>query len=133
MALTDVQRADVRFFLGWSARFHQFDSRLEQAMNAISTEPEAETLVLGEIAACKDIDTKLTAAHARLKALKVGSIGLSGPGEIQALRKEGKRHTTRMAAIFGVERRIDVFSSGSHGAFASFGGLQSSGNAMIKG
>ena len=33
MALTDTQRQKVRMYLGWSERFHQYDSRLEQAMN----------------------------------------------------------------------------------------------------
>ena len=121
MALTAVQRADVRAALGWSARFHQFDSRLEQAMNALATEPEAEAQVIALLAEVTDIETKLKAAHSRLKATKVGSINLDGLRTEQAgLRAEGRRHTGKLAAILGVERRHDIFSSSGPRTFASF-------------
>lgn len=110
MALTEAQRSSVRLYVGWSERFHQFDSELEQAMNALATAPDGEAIVLAAVAACEDIDVKLTAAHGRLKAMKVGSIGLSGPGEIRALRSEGRRHAGRIASVLGVSIRHDVFT-----------------------
>jgi len=133
VALTASDKADVRFFLGWSARFHQSDSRLEQAMSALDTEPEAEALVLAAIVSCKDIDTKLTDAHGRLKAMKVGSIDLPGDREIQTLRKEGRRHVGRIALTLGVEVRHDVFSSSRYRGFASFGGVSMGGNYVPHG
>ena len=123
MALTATQRADVRTALGWSARFHQTDSRLEQAMNALAAEPESETQVIALLAEVVDIKTKLKTAHSRLKAVKVGSINLDGlRTEIVGLRMEGQRHTGEIAAILGVERRHDIFSSSAPRGFASASG-----------
>lgn len=131
MALTATQRADVRRYLGWSARFHQFDSRLEQAMNALDTEPEHELQVTdtlannGLLAALADIEQKLRDAHGRLRAMKVGSIDLTGFGEVQSLRMEGRRYAKTLASILGVEVRNDVFSSSRTMTFASHGGMMS--------
>ncbi len=122
MALTSAQKADVRFYLGWSARFHQFDSRLEQAMTALDTEPDSEALVIAEVAACKAVDAEIDGAHPRLKARKVGSIGLWGWEEITALRREGQRHVDRIASTLGVEVRTKVFFSHGVRSFAGFGG-----------
>lgn len=133
MALTAVNKADIRYFLGWSARFHQSDSRLEQAMSALETEPEAETLVLAAVDSCKDIDTKLLDAHNRLKALKVGSIDLPGQLEVETLRREGRRHVSRIAATLGVEVRHDVFGSTKYRGFAGHGGIYGRGNYELHG
>lgn len=118
MALTETQRADVRFYCGWSARFRQFDSRLEQAMNALASTPETEALVTnaiggtppGLLACLRSVDAELTAAHKRLKASKVGSIELNR-NEVAILREEGRRHVSRLCALLGVEQRADVFGS----------------------
>lgn len=120
MALTSTQKAEVRYYAGWSARFHQFDSQLEQAMLALATEPESELLITqgltasppGLIAALKDVDEKLAAAHARLKADEVGTIKLNR-AEVQQLRAEGRRFVGRLCSILGVDRGVDVYSSGS--------------------
>ena len=109
MALTEAQRVKVRFYLGWSARFHQTDSRLEQAMNAIAAEAETQTQVETQLTALDDITTKLTASHARLKALQVGSIQLPGALEVSVLRSEGRRHAGALAATLGVDVRHDAF------------------------
>ena len=131
MALTDAQKADTRAALGWSARFHQFDSRLEQAMSALATEPDHESQVITLLASVADIETKLVAAHSRLKASKVGSIDLN-PMEIQMLRKEGKRFVGKIASILGVETRRDIFSSGPERTFASHGGRSGGSNYIGK-
>ena len=133
MALTDTQKADIRFFLGWSARFQQTDSRLEQAMSSIATVPDSETLVIAGIASCKDIDTKLLTAHGRIKAMAVGSIDLPGPMEIRMLRSEGRRHASRMAHTLGVEIRHDAFSPGPYRGQAGYGGVRSGGNYAPQG
>jgi len=120
-------------YLGWSARFHQTDSRLEQAMNGISVEPEHEKWVTntlspiageprGILAELKDIDSKLENAHGRLKAIKVGSIMLPVRNEINTLRSEGRRHASRLATIFGVEIRHDVFSGSTTRNRGGYGG-----------
>lgn len=122
MALTAANKADIRYFLGWSARFHQSDSRLEQAMSALDTELEAQALVLADIVKAKDIDTRLTDAYLRLKAIKLGSIDLPVRNEIDLLRSEGRRFVGRIAATLGVEVRHDVFAGRGPKSFASASG-----------
>ena len=135
MALTEAQKTQVRSYLGWSARFHQFDSRLEQAMNAVDG-TASETLITdtlangGILASLADIDTKLTAAHGRLKATKVGSIELNRSEVIQ-LRREGRRWVGRLASLLGVEVRNNAYGS-AHGGFASFEYQGISGNYVGK-
>jgi hypothetical protein len=144
MALTAQNKADIRTYLGWSARFHQTDSRLEQAMSALETEPEHEKWITntlapvageprGILAELVAIDAKLDDAHNRLKALKVGSIDLPIRNEINTLRSEGRRHVSRMATILGVEVRHDVYSGAPNRNRAAYGGLANGGNYDLHG
>lgn len=138
MALTDTQKAEIRRALGWSARFHQFDSRLEQAMSAIATEPEHELQITdtlanhGILANIASIQTELTAAHARLKADKVGSI-LLRKEELRQLRQEGDRWVKDLARLLGVETRNGgLFGGARIGTFAGFGGPYGASNYVGK-
>lgn len=138
MALTDTQKADVRRALGWSARFHQFDSRLEQAMSALATEPEHELQLTdtlannGILANIADIQTKLRAAHSRIKADVVGPIQLNKQ-ELRQLIGEGSRWVSDLARILGVEvRNGGIFGKAFIGSFAGFGGLYGGGNFIGK-
>jgi hypothetical protein len=118
--LTPAQRAQIRTYLGWTARFAQTDTRLEWAMNAIDADPDPSnynnvTALLTQIQTLKD--TTLPSTYGRLKAVEVGSIkisearGTGGKGEeIAILRSEGRRMVGELAVIFGVEVRHDVFS-----------------------
>lgn len=123
MALTAQQRASVRYYTGWSGRFAQFDSALEQALNGADNDAEVQALITnpvtgappGLLALLADVDAKLLAAHGRLKAGKVGSIELNG-GELTQLRSEGRRFVGRLCAVLGVDRRVDVFGSGGGGS-----------------
>lgn len=138
MALTDAQKAAVRRALGWSARFHQSDSRLEQAISAIETDAASELLITdtlannGILANVDDVQTKLRDAHARLKADKVGSI-LLRKQELNQLRSEGDRWVRDLARLLGVETRNGGLFGGAHiGSFAGFGGLYGSSNFIGK-
>ena len=122
MALTLQQRADVRNSLGWSAQFSQTDNALENAFDGLETQPEHENQVialLGDIVAIKD---QIIDSRKRLKGLKVGSIELDAyRHEMAALRWDGQRLTGEMASIIGVERRHDIFSSGTPGRVGWYG------------
>jgi len=139
MALSDQNKADIRTYLGWSARFHQTDSSLEQAMSALTTEPEHEKWITntltpsateprGILAELVAVDAELIDAHTRLKALKVGTITLPIRNEINTLRSEGRRHVSRMATILGVPVRHDVYSGTPARSQAAYGGLAGGGN-----
>jgi len=122
VALTAAQRAEVRRYAGWGARFRQFDSALDNAMDALGSDPEHEVQITnaltatppGLLAQLADVDAKLTGAYGRLKADKVGSIELNR-GELFQLRSEGRRLTGRLCALLGVQRRADVYGSGGTG------------------
>lgn len=142
MALTTAQRAEIRFFCGWSARFRQTDSRLEQALNAL--DGDADTLALftnilapvdgsppGLIACCRDAMAQLRLAMKRKKASKVGSIELNA-GELEHIRGLGRQYSNQMCAILGVPRRVDVFSESGASTFASSSGPEPSGNYIGK-
>ena len=96
MPLTEAEKAKIRMYMGWSPRFHQFDTALEQAINVVDNLTEVLTLIQnplagsppGVLAVLEDIDAKILAAHSRLKATKVGSIA-TNPDEVRQLRDEG--------------------------------------------
>lgn len=133
MAFTDTQRAQVRLYLGWPARFWQSDSRLEQAMNSIDDKAEELTICTGLLTSLADIDTRLTACYTRLKALAVGKITLPGQGELMALRSEGRRFAGRLASTLGVAVRHDVWSGSTPSQFSSYDGLDGSDNYVRHG
>lgn len=122
MALTATQKADIRNALGWSAQFSQTDNALENAFDGLETQPEHEAQVIALLADIALVKAQLVDARKRLKGLKVGSIELDAfRSEMAALRWEGQRLTGEMAAIVGVERRHDIFSSGSPGRQGWYG------------
>jgi hypothetical protein len=131
---TEAQRAKVRWYLGWSARFHQSDSRLEQAMNAVDMETTDAThdLIIANLTAMDAINTRIVGAYDRLKALKVGSIDLPGHQEIGLLRSEGRRLGGAVAAALGVPTRHDVWSGTGNKSFAGWDGLEG-GNTLKQG
>ncbi len=123
MAFTEPEKVKIRFYLGWSARFHQFDSSLEQAISAVEAEADTEAFVRDDLlVALDDVRTKLTDAHSRLKALKVGSIDLPKANEVMLLRAEGARHANSLAATMGVSVRHNIFGSSRYRSFATHGG-----------
>ena len=119
MALTAQQRADVRNALGWSAQFSQTDNALENAFDGLETNPEHEAQVIALLADIAAVKTQLVDSRRRLKGLKVGTIELDAfRSELAALRWDGKRLTGELASIVGVERRHDIFGSGTPGRVA---------------
>ena len=122
MALTATQRADVRKALGWSAQFNQTDNALENAFDGLETNPEHEAQVVAILADIALVEAQLVDSRKRLKATQVGSVQLNAfQVEQLALREEGRRLTGTLASIVGVERRHDIFSSGSPGRVGWYG------------
>ena len=134
MALTATQRAQVRLYCGWTARFRQTDSRLEQSMNALDAgDAETITVAAGMLVSLVDIDTKLVDAHKRIKANTVGSIKLTEEKEIGILRSEGRRFAGRLASLLGVEVRHDVFSGNGPSWWSGTNGPTGGGNLPPRG
>lgn len=118
MALTEAQKAAVRLYTGWSARFGQWGP-LERALAAIEDLPDTLAQITnaingtppGLLALLADLDARLQGSLGRLKASKVGSIELNG-AETGQLRSRGRQLVTRLCTILDVRRGTDVFGGG---------------------
>ncbi len=132
MALTEAQKLDLRMYLGWSDRFHQFDSELEQAISAMESRAATETKVLALLDECVRVDGLIQGAEGRLKASEVGSITLN-PAEIDRLRERGRTAVKRIATILGVDVREDAFSPALPRNRASRFGMVGGGNRQLSG
>lgn len=122
MALSNADKAQVRYYLGYSGRFYQVTTVLEQAMIAIDTDADIVTLIQSILVTLADVDTRITDALSRLKALRLeGDAVLPGMGEIGGLRSHGRMYAGRMAAILGVPIVRNPFSTSNGGADPSLG------------
>lgn len=128
MALSPTDRSRIRFYMGWTQRYLQTDSRLEFAMNA--ADEDANTLLLiqdtlqngGLLASLADIDSRITGAYLRIQVAEVGTIKLPGALEISILRAEGRRIAGRLASTLGCPVRHDVFSARGPEDYMGYGG-----------
>jgi hypothetical protein len=110
MSFTNAEKVQIRLSLGWPNQYFQTDSKLEMSILAIESDADATTLARLLLAQLLAIDTSLTDSYKRIKANEVGSIVLPGFMEIKSLRSEGKRIVGRMAAIFGVGIKHDIYA-----------------------
>ena len=120
MALSDTQKAKIRLYLGYSGRFFQVDTVLEQAMEAVTGLPELQTEIETLLARLAALDTKLSDAEACLKVLKAGNVELDGHRQIATLRSQGRLMVGRLAAILGVGVRHNAFSAAATAAGGNY-------------
>lgn len=112
--LTGAEKATIRLYGGYQARFHSTDSALEQALKAIDGgDVDTYNLVETLLASLADVDAKLLDADSRLKVSEVGSIKLNAV-EVGMLRSKGRQFVGRLFSLLGCPVRHDVFS----GAFS---------------
>lgn len=109
MAFTDDEQAQIRMYLGWSARYMQTDDALRRAYDSVGTLASDAALIQAGLTEVARIDAAIEAAERRIKAEAVGPIKLNG-GEIEQLRDRGRQAVGRMARTLGVEVRGDAFS-----------------------
>lgn len=128
MALTAQNKADIRYYLGYSARYFFTDTILESAMRSIESDPEAEAQVLADVARLQALDTRIEGVYDRLKALRVCDIYVAGKKEMCALKSEGRRIVGRIASTIGVPTRHDVYGSGKYTGQQGYYGIGGSGN-----
>ena len=128
MALDAAERAKIRRYLGWSARFHQTDDMLEQAMNAIATEVEDELLVKADLVLLVQIDAELEGIVVIAKATQVGGLQLRAAYQQVVLRSRGRRVSNRIASAMGVTKRGDAFGTRQAGLARYYGTLGGGGD-----
>lgn len=133
MALTAQNRSDIRYYLGFSARFYFTDTVLESAMTSLESDAEAEVQVLADITRLKALDLLIEGTYTRLKATQVCDIKVAGKKEMCTLQGEGRRIVGRVASTIGVPPRHDVFSSGAYRGQQGYWGISGGGNYGIHG
>ena len=125
--LSAAERVTVRNYLGWSERFHQTDSRLELALNALDGDSEGLDYVRVEMAKILTIETKIQGITDLYKAEKVGSIQLHSAETLALFRTHGRMSISRIAIALGVEIRADYFGTSGPSGMATRHGLFPSG------
>ncbi|HUS27602.1 MAG TPA: hypothetical protein VMZ53_03815 [Kofleriaceae bacterium] len=130
--LTDEEKASIRMYMGWSARFAQTDTALERAMSAIDGMPADLALVRVHLTELARIDAAIQACEARFKADQVGSITLS-QSELPRLRSRGMERVGRLATLLGVEVRDNAFSPDLPRWRGGHGGPSGGGNYQMQG
>jgi hypothetical protein len=130
--LTDTEKATIRMYMGWSARFAQTDNAIERAMSAINTMAADLALLRSHLTELARIDTAIEACESRFKADQVGSITLSQT-ELPRLRSRGMERVGRMATLLGVEVRDNAFSPDLPRWRGGHGGPSGGGNYQMQG
>lgn len=102
MALSDQQRAQVRKYLGWEARFHQVTPELEQALDVLGSLPGDEAEVLAELGKCQAVDAAMDKVLVTSMAISTGGVETRAAYQLQVLRSKGTGHAARIANMLGV-------------------------------
>jgi hypothetical protein len=116
MALTATQQAQIRRFLGYPDLFRYQNTRLEGAING-NLSPEAETLIIADLAQLVTIDTALTSGV----GLKTAGVKKADEVEffgamvtINSIRSLGRTVAGRISTALGVPFGADYFGGGGY-------------------
>lgn len=109
MTIPVETRQKCRKFLGFSGRFLNIDTELEQAMQQVS-DAFLEADIDDAIADIERVDGKVRAAEDRTKFERVEDVYYA-KGELVNLRGQGRMFVGRLAALLGVKPRADYFGS----------------------
>ncbi len=109
MAFTTTERAGIRNYLGWNARWVQMDTALERAFSFVESsssggDTSSEDLARSLLAKIVAVEAEIDATHSRFKADKVGPITLNRR-EVSQLIERGESYIGQLARVFGVEVR----------------------------
>ena len=105
MALDGAQRAKVRKYLGYGARYIHVpgdEQRLENAMDAIATVPEDEAQIVVELQRCEQCDQQLEKVFTTVLAVSNGAIHLDAGRQMQIVRSLGTQAAGRIARLLGM-------------------------------
>lgn len=116
MALTSTQRAQTRYYLGYSdVSQGGAPNQLERAMSDITS--GAETILTGLLTSLATVDSNLVTAQGSTRAgiIEVDNGGVKwsadGMSSVRSISAAGRMYVTRLAAILGVPVYRDVFGA----------------------
>lgn len=117
MALTETNRAEIRWLLGWPFRFFQDDTRLEQALasldsyTASSGSTTTETRVLALVSEAKTALTAATATQGILMSVdRAGSAELTRHREWSGQMATARRAINELSSTLSCPVRSDITS-----------------------
>lgn len=116
MALTDEQKAGVRYYLGWPDVNRMADLRLEGAMGSVSTQAVTQIAALLVSLAAVDANFATVNSSSRAGIIEVDNGGVKwsadGGSAARSVRAEGRMYVARLAAILQIQPMRDVYSAG---------------------
>jgi len=107
MALSETEKTDIVFFLGWPAKTLDeksqiFNSIVDDRLKGLSSAAEARVRKL--LSKLKGLDEKLDCAHDRLSASQIDDIKLN-KDEVRVLKSERMRCTRELADLLDIKMR----------------------------
>ncbi len=112
MSLTNAQKVSIRYWLGYSGRYFQTDTVLEQAMAAID-DADLEAQIATVLSSLTTIDAGRTDARASggLKQADEVVFQDGNNSSLRSLIEEGSMLVGRLATMLGVPVRRNAFST----------------------
>lgn len=112
MALTNAQKVSIRYWLGYSGRFFQTDSVLEQAMSSVD-DADFEAQIATVLSSLSTIDGQCTTARANAGLKQVDEVVFQdgNNSSLRGLLEEGSMMVGRLAAMLAVPVRHNPFST----------------------
>ena len=118
MALSETNRAEIRYLLGWPFRFFQDDTRLERGMGSLdsytlsSGSTTTETRILALVTEAKAGLTAATATQGILMSVDAaGSSKLDRVREWKGQLATARRAIREIAATLSVPVQVDITST----------------------
>jgi len=115
MGFTDPERARIRSLLGWVARWHHMQTRLESAFTAMDQLPDDVTQIRTYLTQLDSIDSLLAEAQGIAGVKRTGSIELVDDQGISVLKSEGRRLVEAIDAILGAGIKRNFYGGGMTG------------------
>ncbi|HEU4728391.1 MAG TPA: hypothetical protein VFT22_10890 [Kofleriaceae bacterium] len=119
MQWTEVERANIRHYLGFAAIFKQRYPMLENAMTSVlaiadgGTQPDSATQIQiqGWLASLAALETSFDALDQHQGAGQVGKIQVDQVRETARLKMKGRRLVNYISAALSTSPKRDIYSS----------------------
>lgn len=123
MAYTEVQRVQIRRYMGSTGSWDGEDPRLESAITGTLSQAEGgaradnstETAVVGYLTSIAAVEAQLVALHDSMIASQIGggtdTIKIDPARAMLTLRAEGRRYVGHLGDTLGMQPIRDVFST----------------------
>ena len=117
MAFSDVEKVQIRRWMGGDLLYLAHDNRLESAITFVEQISDTDATITharAMLADCAAISQALADLRNKQLALDVDEVKIDAPRAMVALRSQGRQASTQLAHIFGFSAPLrDPWSGGS--------------------